>query len=250
MRLVRLWPVTGRVAPDAPGDTRPELPRGLLLGTWVGASARGEVGPDDMSDAVTGSDARHLVLDRSGVHELSALMRLLEHIVGVVREVRVAVCAPGDPAGLAGPPDFNTAAIDAGSAAVVAGDRGSVGLVPQWDARTIVWHLHAAHLPPTLDPAEASRDLRRELTLAATSLAAAGVAEWQPEIPDLLLNLGARARPHLPAAYDGSRLQIIERALVALEIVDLAPGHPALGSLARAARRVLVASCSDTLGRS
>lgn len=232
------------------GPAAPELPRGLLLGTWLAAGVRGEVGPDDLSDAITGADPRHLLLDRTGAHELSMLQRLLEQHVGALAEVRVAVCAPGDAAGLAGPPGFNTAAIEVGSAALVAGDRGTVGLVPRVDARTIVWQLHSANLPPALDPAEASRDLRRELTQAASALAESRVSEWQPEIPDLLLNLGTRPRPSLPAAYDGPRLQIIDRALVALEIVELAPAHPALGSLARAARRVLVASCSDNLSRS
>lgn len=250
--------MTGPAAAEDAGSTPPELPHGALLGAWLGACLRGEVGPDDMADAIRAGDPRHLLLTPDGLHEPSGLVRLLGERIGSVDDIRVVVCAPGDPAGLAGPPGFNASALEAGSAVVVGGSTGIVGLVPQWDARTIVWHLLDAHLPVPLDPAEASRDLRRELTLAATALADAEVIRWQPEIPDLLLNLSSRPHPHLPSGYDADRVRIIDRALVALEIVALTPQHvtlppmlhPVLARLAGAARRVLVAACSDSLRQS
>lgn len=219
-------------------------PHAVLLGPWLASCLRGEVGPDDMADAIRGEDPRHLVLTGDGIHELQRLPAL----VSGTTAMRVVVPAPGDPAGLAGPPDFNTAAIEAGSAVLL--DGTGLGLVPTDDARTIVWHLRAATIGPPEDPAEASRQLRRELTEAATALAEADVSSWQPEIPDLLLNVDARPAPPLPRAYDGGRLEIIDRALLALEIVALAPHHPALASLARVARRALGANCSDSLSAS
>jgi hypothetical protein len=194
-----------------------------------------------MADVVRGDDPRHLVMSADGVHELQHLPQL----VAGATATRVVVPGPGDPAGLAGPAAFNTAALDAGSAVVLGGV--GLGLVPTYDARTVIWRLQPAVLGPPEDPGEASRQLRRELTVAATALAEDRVAEWEPEIPDLLMNPDSRPSPHLPNAYDGPRRQIIDRALLALAIVDLAPHHPALSSLAAAARRALGGNCSDTL---
>lgn len=220
------------------------IPHAVLLGPWLAACLRGDVGPDDMAEVVRGDDPRHLVLTDDGVHELQHLPAL----VGGATATRVVVPGPGDPAGLAGPGAFNTAAIDAGSAVLLGGL--GLGLVPEYDARTVLWHVRPAVLGPPDDPSESSRQLRRELTVAATALAEDGVADWEPEIPDLLMNPDSRPSPHLPRGYDPSRLQIIDRALLALEIVALAPHHPALSSLAAAARRALGSNCSDTLSPS
>lgn len=220
------------------------VPRAVLLGPWLVACLRGDIGPDDMAETVRDEDPRHLVLDADVLHEL----RDLPGMVRATTAVRVVVPGPGDPAGLAGPTAFNGAAIEAGSAIVLGGL--DLGLVPEEDARTIVWRLQPALMGPPEDPAEASRLLRRELTVAATDLAAAGVRDWAPEIPDLLLNADHRPAPDLPRGWDSARVQIVDRALLALEIVAHAPHHPALARLAAAARRALGAACSDNLGAS
>lgn len=220
------------------------LPHAVLLGPWLMACLRGEIGPDDMAGAIRGEDPRHLVITADGVHELQHLPVL----AAGTTTARVVVPAPGDPAGLAGPPPFNSAALEAGSAVVLGGL--GVGLIPEYDARTVVWQWQPATLGPPDDPADTYRLLRRELTLAATALAESGVADWQPEIPDLLLNADHRPAPRLPASWQPARVQIIDRALLALEIVALAPHHPALASLASAARRALGANCSDSLSAS
>lgn len=219
-------------------------PPAVLLGPWLAECLRGRIGPDDMADRIRGDDPRHLVVTPSGVHEL----RELPGLVRGLTEIRVAVPAAGDPAGLAGPPAFTAAAVEAGCA-VILGGLGR-GLVPEYDARTVLWRESPAALGPPEDPAEASRQLRRELTEAATELADSGVSGWQPEIPDLLLNADRRPRPPLPPTWKGSRIEIVDRGLLALEIVALAPHHPALGRLARAARRAVAAHCSDNLGAS
>jgi hypothetical protein len=84
------------------------------------------------------------------------------------------------------------------------------------------------------------------------------VAAWQPEIPDLLMNLRNRPPLPLPPGYDARRIETVERAVLCLEIVQLARAgdggavssyemdqrRAALGELDRAARRALVGACS------
>ena len=85
------------------------------------------------------------------------------------------------------------------------------------------------------------------------------VAAWQPEIPDLLLNLRHRPPLPLPPGYDARRVETAERAVLCLDIVDLARAgdggavsayemeqrRAALDDLDRAARRALVGACSS-----
>jgi hypothetical protein len=178
--------------------------------------------------------------------------------------ITLALPAPGDPLGLAGPGQFSSDALDAGEAVLIAGVTDCYGLVPRIDARTVLWNVQLAHPAPLLDPGEASRTLRQVLLEATAELVRLDVAHWQPAIPDLLLNL--RHRPGLelppdtpPAAVDG-----LERATLCLEIVELAradDGGAISGSeiavrsrcltdLDLAARRAIVALCSASLGGS
>ena len=48
------------------------------------------------------------------------------------------------------------------------------------------------------------------------------VASWQPDIPDLLLNLRHRAPLPLPPGYDARRAETMERAVLCLDILELA----------------------------
>ena len=84
------------------------------------------------------------------------------------------------------------------------------------------------------------------------------MAAWQPEIPDLLLDLRHRAPLPLPPGYDARRVETTERAVLCLDIVELARvgdggavsayemdrRRVALDDLDRAARRALVGACS------
>ncbi len=241
------------------------LPRSVLLSLWTGATLRGAVGPDDLVDAVRADDPQHLVAGWPGA---AATVTLLE-LPGLIRSrsasaVLVAVPAPGDPAGLAGPPGFNAEALGAGEAVLVAGAPGTpaLGLVPRLDARTVVWDVYDAVAPPPLDPGEASRTLRQTLVTATAELVRLDVASWQPEIPDLLLNLRHREPPELPPGSSAAILEGLERAELCLEIVTLAledhggavsayeieQRRSCLTELDRAARRALVALGSDSLG--
>ena len=235
------------------------LPRSALLASWLPACLRGEASPDEFADVVTGDDPRHLVVLEGGP---VPLLELPARLRGGAAAVQLALPAPGDPAGLAGPPSFNTAALAAGEAVLLPGT--GLGLVPRLDARTVLWKALPADPAAPLDPGEASATLRQVLLAVTARLVELDVASWQPEIPDLLLNLRHRDDLPLPPALAPRRVETVERAALCLEIVRLARAdeggavssyemdrrRDALADLDRAARRALVAACSDSLGPS
>lgn len=240
------------------------LPRSALLATWLTAVLRGEAGPDQLADAVHGEDPRHLVVGWPGVSEPFALTLL----PGATRRaaiagIHLAVPAPGDPVGLAGPPAFNADALAAGEGVVLAGAPGvaTYGLVPELDARTVLWRVAEAAPPPPLDPGEAGRDLRLTLVETTTALAGLDVASWQPEIPDLLLNMRRRTPLALPPGTTPEAVTTLERADLCQDVVALALAVDAgtvsaseadarrrcLTDLDRSARRAIAACCSASL---
>jgi hypothetical protein len=226
------------------------LPVAALLATWLDAFRAGDVGPDDLADAVRGDDPRHLVsgLGEGGTLELHELPATLDG------QISLALPAPGDLVGLGGPEELNLAALDAGQAVVV----GNVGLVPFEDARTVVWSAYPAERVPWVDERETAIELRTTLTEVTRRLVDLDVASWQPDIPDLLMNLRHRPRLPLPPRYDVRRVETLDRALLCLEVVALARAGEggavssyemqqraaALGDLDRAARRAVVGACS------
>jgi hypothetical protein len=230
------------------------LPVAALLATWLDAFRAGDVGPDDLADAVRGNDPRHLV---SGLRE-HATLELHELPAVLDGPISLALPAPGDPVGLGGPGEFNLAAMEAGQAVVV----GDVGLVPFEDARTVVWTAFPAHPVPWVDERETAIELRTTLATVTRRLVELDVASWQPDIPDLLMNLRHRPALPLPPGYDARRVETLERALLCLEVAALARAdeggavssyeteqrRAALGDLDRAARRALVGACSGRPG--
>jgi len=222
-----------------------------VLATWLDAARAGRVSPDDLADAVRGDDPRHLVTglperDVLELHELPAAVR---------GRVSLALPAPGDLVGLGGPASFNTAATDAGEAIVA----GAFGLVPEVDARTILWRAHPADRAPWVDERQSAAELKVALADVTRRLVDLDVAAWQPDIPDLLLNLRHRTPLPLPPGYDARRVETAERAVLCLDIIDLASSddggavtayemqqrRAALDDLARATRRALVGACSS-----
>lgn len=237
------------------------LPRSALLTLWLNAVLDGKVGPDDFAQAVRGEDPQHLVLDWPDAPEPLGL----EHLPGAVRRfggtrAALALPVPGDLLGLAGPAGFNAAAVDLGEAAVIVGER-PVGLLPEIDARTVVWTSAQAASPLLLDPFEEGRLLRQVLLAATAELVRLDVASWQPEIPDLLLNLQHREALPVPPQTSPPAVETLERADLCLEIVELARNdnggavssfevaarNRCLSDLDVAARRALVAVCSASL---
>jgi hypothetical protein len=167
---------------------------------------------------------------------------------------RLALPVPGDLLGLGGPSALNIAALEAGEAVV----SGPVALVPELDARTVVWRAYDAGPATYVDERETALELRTTLTEVTRNLVELDVVSWQPEIPDLLMNLRQRPRLPLPPGLDPRRVETVDRAVLCLEIVALARTddggavssyeasrrREALGDLDRAARRALVGACS------
>jgi len=235
------------------------LPRSAQLVVWLNAALRGSVGPDDFADAVRGEDPQHLVADWPPGSTFPLLDLPATARAAACTSARLALPVAGDLLGLRGPAPFNTLALDVGEAVVL--DGAGLGLVPTLDARTVVWQSGPAEPAPPLDRAEEGRMLRQILVTTTADLARLDVASWQPEIPDLLMNLRDRPDLALPPGIGPSAAEDLERATLCLEIVDLAlrdDGGAAsayemaarqrcLTDLDRAARRVVVAVCSDSL---
>ena len=236
---------------------RASLPRSAQLTCWLEACLCGLVSPDQLADVVRGEDPQHLLVLPGGtaIPLVEAPRRLAS--LGAA-SAGLALPAPGDPAGLAGPSAFNAKALDAGEGVLLAG--AGLGLVPRVDARTVLWDVLPAEAPAPLDPGEAGATLRRTLLGVTERLVALDVASWQPEIPDLLLNLRHRPDLALPPGMSPARVETVERAVLCLDIVGLAreddggavssyemtARRDALADLDRAARRALVAACSQS----
>lgn len=225
------------------------LPVSAVLATWLQAQRSGRVGAQDLASAVRGSDPRHLVMWPDRVEELWALPGLLPG------RISLALPGPGDPVGLAGPPEVNLAALEAGEAVLV----GTAALVPEQDARTLVWRVHEAKPAPWVDDRAAAAELRGTLAAVTRRLVELDVASWQPEIPDLLMNLRHRRPLPLPPGLEPRVVETVERAVLCLEIARLALSEEggavsayemsrrraALTDLERAARHALVGACSE-----
>ncbi|HET9501765.1 MAG TPA: hypothetical protein VFO98_16050 [Marmoricola sp.] len=227
----------------------------VLLSIWFDALRAGSERVEGLVERVRGEAPNTIVVSGSGT--VQSLGEVVADWAASGARMRLALPVPGDPVGLGGPAGFNQAALDAGEAVVVAG----AGLVPGEDARTLVWHSHPAEPAPYVDARESARGLRMALLETTRTLVGLDVASWQPEIPDLLMNLRHRPRPMLPQHWDGARAETLDRALLCREVVALAledqggavsayemgVRRDALRDLDRAARRALVAVCSDSL---
>jgi hypothetical protein len=176
-----------RGGPDIPfGDTR----SGRLV-AWGNALLGGFAAPDDVADAVRGSDTRHLVREADG--EVSGLTLALGRLRGRgVTGLRLALPVPGHPLGLSGPAGFNTSAIEAGEAIVAVGAPvgASVGFVPEvrWHGAgeseedgisEVVWHCSEVRDAPPADVpalADAERELLEAMRDATETLLRLDVA--------------------------------------------------------------------------
>lgn len=230
------------------------LPLAATFALWLDAVRAGQAGPDELTDAVRGDDPRHLVVGASDGSDPGDVLELVAAPARLNGPVSLALPAPGDPVGLAGPPETNRAALEAGEALVV----GGVALVPEDDARTVLWRTHVSGRAPYVDERETARVLRATLADVTTRLVALDVVSWGPEVPDLLLNLRHRAPLDLPPGVDPRRRETLERAVLCREIVELASvddggsvtaaevaqRRTALAELDRAARHALVGACA------
>jgi hypothetical protein len=218
---------------------------------------------DDARDAVVGEDAAHHVAGLPGEAGAVPLILALGRLRGDGADgAGLALPVPGDPVGLAGPAEFNAAALDTEEAVVLAG--ADLGLVPHVAGAGVVWQVHAAtgqrQYP---DLAEADTSLRRALVDAAEALADLDVARWRPEVADELMALRKVSDVRLPPGWDPRAVRVASLSLRCRTIVDLAldddggavsaseaeARRRALLPLDHAARRGLVAACSPAPGR-
>ncbi|WP_326632269.1 hypothetical protein OIE67_45490 [Nonomuraea fuscirosea] len=226
---------------------RPESTVCPSLVAWGNAWLSGHVGLDEAADHVEAAGGPVVASD-------VPLRKYLANLRGGgLREVRLALPAPGDPLGLSGPAAFNSAAVDAGQAAIaVLGDR-NLGLVPVPDLRGSSYvgvrlEIHDAgpvrHDLPTLSEAERElSDAIRAATEALTSVD--GPAQDRPERTPRGGELapGYPGRAHRVSAL-ATRLAAVlrladERGLTSGQVAARAT---ALRELDRAVRRALVAA--------
>lgn len=196
------------------------MPRSARWAAWFNAWLAGQVPVDDAVAAVRGDDAAHDVV---GLAEEPVALGTawLELRRRGVRGASVALPAPGDPVGLAGPADFNEAAIEAGEAVIALA--GSIGFVPSVVGHGVFWRCHPAVDPvPAGSVADAERRLREQLIETGQQLAALDVARWRPEVAEALAGLRESQAGVLPSGYDERAQRVAALAQRCLRIGDLA----------------------------
>jgi hypothetical protein len=239
---------------DAPNP----LPASVRLAWWGTAWLRGHVVADHLIDAVVDQDATHLIVLADTAEPLVSGLGSLR--TEGVDALGAAMPAEGDLVGLGGPAAFNTAALEAGEAALALDAAGFVvrGLVPERVGAAVTWRSLPAERRQLPDVGEADRALRGALLEAADALAALDVARWSPDVADRLMNLRHRPGLTAPPGVPSRCVELAARGLQALAIVDLAlqddggaltaqdgqARRAAIVPLGRAGRRALVAAAS------
>ncbi|WGX94200.1 hypothetical protein [Nocardioides sp. L-11A] len=228
------------------------LPVSARLAWWGTAWLRGRIGPDELVDAVHGDDVTHVVVSPDGPSSL--LLELAAARNEGADGVAAAFPAPGDPAGVRGPRELTTAAIEAGEVVLLPG----VGLVPRQVGRAVEWRVLPAERRPPPDLGDADRQLRAALLATANTLAELDVARWQPRVADELHDLRAGVRLVAPPGTPSRCVDLAGRALHLEAVVELAlrddggalsaaagtARRASLEPLERAARHALTAACS------
>jgi hypothetical protein len=233
-----------------------DLPRSARLVSWFNAWLTGSATPDDLPDLVLGGDAAHTVVGLSAEPEglMTAAARIRRLGAG---SASLTLPVPGDLLGLAGPPELNMSAVDAGEAALFP-DAG-LALVPEAVGAGVFWSCLPCNPVRSLpDVRHAERTLRETLLQVGERLMALDVATWRPELADALSVLRDEHEAPLPSGYPPRATRLAALALRCEAIVDLAhrngstalTSHEltsrdgALDDLARASREALVAACS------
>lgn len=234
------------------------MQRSVLWTCWFNAWLGGLVPIDECRDRVLRDDAAHdvLGLDPAGPVPLLQAWGML--VRRGAQTAQVALPAPGDLHGLAGPPAFNEAVLDAEEAVVLAG--ASIGLVPQVVGRGVFWRVEpAVALRAPLTLREAEHRLREQLVGSARELTDLDAARWLPEMREALSQVRTPTGPVLAPGYEPRSEQLAalaQRCRSICSLADAAPDgtlsaaewtirHRSLADLDRAARHALVAACND-----
>ncbi|MCX2971281.1 hypothetical protein WDH52_18515 [Streptomyces sp. TRM70308] len=218
-----------------------EEPRSGRLAAWGNALLAGAVSPDEAAARIVADDAVHRVADLPGEAAPVGLTLALGRLRALgAAGLRVALPVPGHPLGLSGPPEFNTAALEAGEAVVAVGT--ALGLVPgvleagpAGDVHVeVVWHCRPVREAPPADVpslGEAERELQQALREATEALTRLDVAGSGPVARAALAAYQARAeagRSLLAPGYPPRAVRVLElaqrvRALVGIA-QDAGPG--------------------------
>jgi hypothetical protein len=212
------------------------------LAAWTAAWTLGEVGPDEVVDAVTLDDGQHLV---SGIAlDLAPLRDVLVMWRREAASVRFVQPVPGDVRGVPGPSEFVAAALEAGEAAY----GGSLGIVPEVTEYfpssappSVVWHAYVVDpVPPDyVHLADVQYELTTAIRETASALAAAEVAGAADDVGDAL-RAARRAGEHLnlPPGFPPPAVALLAQAERMQAVLDLAaedaPGGAIDGSGMRA----------------
>jgi hypothetical protein len=218
--------------------------RSGLLAAWATAFLGGRASHDDAVDSVVGTDLPHRVSGLPGTDgEVPLGWALSAWRDRGATAVRLVLPVPGDPRGLPGPGGFSTAALQAGEAVL----GGGLGLVPEVTrhgsavgsaAFGVRWLAYPDLPDPAPDPlalAEAEYDLTGALREAATTLAAAEVASWRPEVADDLARLRRVATPALPPDHPPRAVRLLALADRLAGALDLAHADAPGGALSASA---------------
>ncbi|MGQ7351179.1 hypothetical protein ACUN7V_10995 [Quadrisphaera oryzae] len=235
------------------------LPRSARLAAWGSALLSGRTDPATAVRAVVGSDEPHGVTGGEplpgwqdtgpagspgapGDPGGAPLAQLFAGLASAgARCLRVALPAPGDPAGLPGPAEFSAEAVEAGEAVLVDGELllldgvGRLGLVPHvswfgsaWEpGAEVTWRVFPTWSPKAPDGttlADADRSLRTGLTEATRVLAGLDVARWRDDAADRITAVrdGALATSELPPGCPDRAVRVVASAARVRAIVELA----------------------------
>jgi hypothetical protein len=207
------------------------------LAAWTSAWFQGQVGPDEVVDAVTMDDAPHLVsgiaLDLVPLREVLAMWRR------AAASVRLVLPVPGDVRGVPATADFLAAAMEAGEAAC-GGDLGIVPEVteyyPSSAPPTVVWHAFVvdAARPDYVQLADVQFELTTAIRETATALTAADVAGGAADIADALRD-ARRAGEYLnlPPGFPARAVALLSQAERMQAVLDIAADDPEGGAVDR-----------------
>jgi hypothetical protein len=207
------------------------------LAAWTAAWFQGEIGPDEVVDAVARNDAPHLV---SGIAlDLVPLRDVLAMWRREVPSVRLVLPVPGDLRGVPGPREFQAAALDAGEAVY----GGSLGVVPEVTEHfpssappSVVWHAFVVdQVPPEhMQLADVQHELTVAIRDAATVLATADVAGGGEDVADAL-HAARHAGEHLnlPPRFPSRAVALLAQAERIQAVLDLAAADPEGGAIDR-----------------
>jgi hypothetical protein len=243
------------------------LPRSARLVVWAGAWLGGTATLDDVVARVHGEDEPHEVTGIPGQTGPGSLGFALGALRAAgVHALRVALPRPGDPHGLAGPPEVNADALTAGEAVLAVGS--ATALIPDVRAfgppgdqgHLVTWCWRDATTPPAGDSlAHADRALSEMLLAASSTLADLDVASWRPEVAQLLDDVRSeRSGEPLPRAFPPAAQNLAARAARVLAVVEVALSDDgaartagsatarrhALAPLERTARHALASACN------